>query len=139
VKILPVECPLCSGELVVRDIYCRSCDTTFQGQFSPGVISEFEEAKLPVLRRFALLSPEQLELLESFVLCEGKLNRLQDEVGLSYPTLRARLNEMLSVMGVSPQEEEKTQRVERRQVLDDLATGKLGADEAALLLREGIA
>jgi len=138
-KKLPAECPFCSGDLVVRDYYCRGCDTTFRGQFSPGAVSEFEEAKLPVLRRFALLSPEQLELLEAFVLCEGKLNRLQEEVGLSYPTLRSRMNEILLVMGVSPQEEEKAQRLERRQVLDDLATGKLGADEAALLLREGIA
>ena len=135
-KNLPDECPFCSGDLVVRDLHCRQCDTTFHGHFSPGAGSEFEEEKLPVLRRFAMLSPEQLELLESFVLCEGKLNRLQEEVGLSYPTLRARLNEMLRVMGFSPREEEKAQRLERRQILDDLAAGKMSAEEATRLLRE---
>ncbi len=82
-----------------------------------------------------MLSPGQLELVESFVLCEGKLNRLQEEVGLSYPTLRACLNEMLRVRGVSPREKEKAQRLECRLILDDLATGKMNADEAVRLLK----
>ncbi|MCW5860202.1 MAG: DUF2089 family protein, partial [Caldilineales bacterium] len=90
----------------------------------------------PVLRRFARLSPEQLELMEAFVRCEGKLNRLQEEVGLSYPTLRSRLNDMLQVMGFTPPQQETPPRVERKQVLDDLAAGKISAAEAATLLRE---
>lgn len=133
---LPNHCPFCDGELVVTEIYCRQCDVSSHGRFTPGPVAEFEPAQLPVLRRFALLSPEQLELLEAFVRCEGKLNRLQDEVGMSYPTLRSRLNDMLQAMGFTPQQQETTQRVERKQVLDDLAAGKITAAEAATLLRE---
>ena len=115
------------------------CDTTIQGRFEPGATAAFDEAKLPVLQRFARLSPEQLALLETFVRCEGKLNRVQEEVGLSYPTLRSRLNEMLSTMGFVPEEEQQDQQVERRQILDDLAAGKLNADEATKLLRDASA
>lgn len=137
VQSLPTNCPFCEGELVVNEIYCRQCDTTIRGHFTPGPAAEFEEAQLPVLRRFARLSPEQLELLEAFVRCEGKFNRLQEMVGLSYPTLRARLNEMLEAMGVTPEDEDKEAQVDRRQVLDDLAAGKITAAEATSLLRRG--
>lgn len=133
---LPPHCLFCDGEMVVTEIYCRQCDVTTRGRFTPGPVAEFESAQLPVLRRFARLSPEQLELMEAFVRCEGKLNRLQEEVGLSYPTLRSRLNDMLQAMGFTPQQQETTQRVERKQVLDDLAAGKITAAEAAALLRE---
>ena len=66
-KFVPAKCPFCEGDLVVRELYCRQCDTSFHGHFVPDTIVEFDEEKLPVLRRFALLSPEQLSLLESFV------------------------------------------------------------------------
>jgi len=132
---IPTACPFCEGELVVRELHCRQCDTTFQGRFQPGPTAEFDEAKLPVLRRFARLSVEQLALLEAFVRCEGKLNRLQEEIGISYPTLRSRLNDALQTMGFTPQEEEKTQKLGRRQILDDLAEGKISTDEATRLLK----
>ncbi len=134
-KSAPSTCPFCEGDLLVRELHCRQCDTSYQGHFLPSPNTEFDEDKLPVLRRFARLSPEQLTLMEAFVRCEGKLNRLQEEAGMSYPTLRARLTEMLQTMGFTPQEEEQTQKLERRQILDDLAEGKLTAEQATRLLK----
>lgn len=136
---LPTSCPICEGELLVQSVHCRQCDTTLSGRFSPGPLGEFDEAQLPVLRRFARLSNEQLQLLESFVRCEGKLNRLQEEVGVSYPTLRARLDEMIRALGFAPRQEaeEGATHVNRHQILEDLRAGKISADEAARLLREG--
>ena len=133
---LPTICPYCSGEIMVAEIYCRQCDTTTRSRFTPGPAAEFAEAQLPVLRRFARLSPEQLDLLEAFVRCEGKLNRLQEEVSMSYPTLRSRMNDLLRTMGFTPQEQDKGQKIERRQILEDLAAGKISATDAAALLRE---
>ena len=133
---LPTICPYCSGEITVTEIYCRQCDMTSRSRFTPGPVAEFAEAQLVVLRRFARLTPEQLDLLEAFVRCEGKLNRLQEEVGMSYPTLRSRMNDMLRAMGFTPQEQDKGQKIERRQILEDLAAGKISAPDAAALLRE---
>lgn len=132
---LPARCPFCGDALVITELYCRQCDVTTRGRFAPGPVAEFDEAQLPVLRRFARLSPEQLQLLEAFVRCEGRLNRLQEEVGLSYPTLRSRLHEMLETLGYLPTETEKTRAQERRRILDDLAAGAITAAEAAELLR----
>ncbi|MBA3534096.1 MAG: DUF2089 domain-containing protein [Ardenticatenales bacterium] len=133
---LPTSCPFCEGELSVESLHCRQCDTTITGHFSPGPLGEFEEDQLPVLRRFARLNAEQLRFLEAFVRCEGKLNRLQEEIGLSYPTLRSRLDDLVRDLGFTPREEEQSQAVDRRQVLADLQSGKISATEAARLLRE---
>lgn len=132
---LPTECPLCEGTLIVQSAHCRQCDTTLSGHFTPGPAAEFEEEQLPVLRRFARLSPEQLQLLEGFIRCEGKLNRLQEEMSISYPTLRSRLDELIRALGFTPREEEKSESVDRRQILNDLQEGRINADDAARLLR----
>jgi len=68
-------CPVCGETLTVTRLHCRSCDTTIEGQFAVGA--------------FERLSPEQLTFAEVFIRCEGKLNRMEKEMGLSYPTLRA--------------------------------------------------
>lgn len=133
---LPASCPLCDGPLVVQQIYCRQCDTTLSGTFEPTMGAEFADDKLPVLRRFALLSAEQLTFLETFVRCEGKLNRMQEEVGLSYPTLRLRLDEVLKGLGFTPREEEKARDQERRQILDELQAGRISPADAMELLRK---
>lgn len=132
---LPTACPICQSPLVIQKIHCRECETTLMGNFEPVQDSEFDEQKLPILRRFAKLSVEQLNLLEAFIRCEGKLNRLQAEVNLSYPTLRSRLDEIVQDLGFTPSKEEKVQVLNRRQILNDLQTGKISADEATRLLR----
>ena len=121
--------------MVVTELYCRPCDMTLRGHFTAGPTAAFAEAQLPILRRFAQLSPDQLELLDAFVRCEGKLNRLQEVVGLSYPTLRSRLNDMLEALGVTPEVEDKARQIDRARILDDLAAGKITAAEATTLLR----
>jgi hypothetical protein len=134
---LPAQCPFCEGPLVVQSFHCRQCDTTVSGHFVPGAGGEFDEAQLPVLRRFAKLTPEQLQFLEAFVRSEGRLNRLQEEIGLSYPTLRSRLDDVVRDLGFTPREEERAKAVDRMQVLADLQAGNISAEDAARLLREG--
>jgi hypothetical protein len=136
-NLLPAVCPVCAGTLVVQQAHCRQCDTTLSGTFEPTASSEFADDKLPVLRRFALLSAEQLTFLEAFVRSEGKLNRMQEEVGLSYPTLRLRLDEMLKALGFTPRDEEKARDQERRQILDELQAGRISPADAMEMLRKG--
>ena len=61
------RCPICNDTLEVTTLHCRTCDTTIQGHFSLG--------------RFYQLTPEQLEFAETFIRCEGKINRVEDELG----------------------------------------------------------
>jgi hypothetical protein len=76
-----------------------------------------------------------LEFVETFLRCEGKLSRMEPELDMSYPTLRARLTDVIRRMGfqVGP-ETAGLDEEERRQILEDLATGKLSSEEAMRLL-----
>lgn len=118
-------CPVCGDELAVTRLHCRNCDTSIEGRFAVGV--------------FDRLAPDHLAFAAAFIRNDGKLNRMTDELGLSYPTLRARLNELKQAMGFDIAAEEPAAPVitdeERRQILDDLATGKVSSEEAVRLLQ----
>ncbi|HET7011520.1 MAG TPA: DUF2089 domain-containing protein [Anaerolineales bacterium] len=114
-------CPVCGERLAVTRLHCRSCDTTVDGQFEVG--------------RLGRLTSDQLTFVETFLRCEGKLNRMEREMGLSYPTLRSRLVDVVRQMGFPVGEESSSRSEDERQrVLDDLAGGRITSDEAMRLL-----
>jgi hypothetical protein len=118
------ECPVCGSTLTVTRLHCRHCDSALEGQFSLG--------------RFYQLSPEQLEFLETFVRCDGKISWVQQELGLSYPTVRGRLNDVIQALGYEVREEPvRLAASTRKGVLADLAEGKLTSAEAIKVLRGG--
>ena len=121
---LPTQCPLCGGEVVVTRIYCRSCDSTIEGRFETSP--------------FAHLKPEQLAFVETFVRCEGRINRMESELCLSYPTIRNRLHEVIRAMGYEPGGEDLAGLSEekRQRVLEDLDQGKITAEDAMRILQE---
>lgn len=123
---LPTKCPICGEDVTVTRIYCRSCDTTIEGRFT---------ASVP----FSQLTPEQLSFVEIFVRNEGRINRMENEIGLSYPTIRNRLHEVIRAMGYEPGGEEPLAGIseeKRQRVLEDLDQGRISAEEAMRLLRE---
>ena len=116
------KCPVCGDRLHVTQLHCRTCDSTLEGQFSLG--------------RFYQLPPDQLAFIETFIRCEGKLTRLQEELGISYPTARSRLTEVIRALGYEVREEPTPpSSEERKEILRRLATGDLESDEAVELLR----
>jgi len=117
------RCPICNDILEVTTLHCRSCDTSIQGHFSLG--------------RFYQLTPEQLEFAETFIRCEGRINRVEDELGVSYPTVRNRLNEVIRALGYKVSEESPATPTpdQRRAILDQLAAGEITSEEAVNLLK----
>ncbi|HEY2980063.1 MAG TPA: DUF2089 domain-containing protein [Anaerolineales bacterium] len=117
------RCPVCKSELTVTRLQCTSCDTVVEGRFTPG--------------HFANLSPEQIEFIVTFVRCEGKINRMEQEIGLSYPTIRNRLQEVIRALGFEPGKEEPAEidQEQRSSILADLEAGKITADDAMRRLR----
>ena len=117
------RCPVCQSELTVARLHCQSCETVIEGRFTIGP--------------FAHLTAEQLDFIVTFVRCEGKINRMEPELNLSYPTIRNRLVEVIRIMGFEPGKEE-TPEVDdqtRRAVLEDLDSGKISPDAAMKILR----
>ena len=112
------KCPVCDGELTVTRLRCETCDTVIEGRFANTA--------------FAGLTPEQLDFIETFVRCEGKLTRMQDEMALSYPTIRNRLQEVIRALGYEPGKEESSDISDdqRLDILEELDSGKISAEEA---------
>src|SRR5574342_1143209 len=117
------RCPVCKSELTVTRLHCPTCDTVVEGRFTAG--------------HFANLSSEQLDFIVTFVRCEGKINRMEQELGVSYPTIRNRLQEVIRALGFEPGKDEPVEigAEKRNSVLEDLAAGKISADEAMRILR----
>jgi hypothetical protein len=78
-----------------------------------------------------------LDFIVTFVRCEGKINRMEQELGLSYPTIRNRLHDVIRALGFEPGKDEVVEiSAERRSsVIEDLDAGRITADEAMRLLR----
>jgi hypothetical protein len=122
---LPTKCPLCGGEISVTRLHCHDCDTIIEGRFDAGPFSQ--------------LNREQLEFVKVFIRCEGKFTRMDDELNLSYPTLRNRLHEVIRALGYEPGGGEEPAGLtddERKSILEDLDNGLISAEKAMLLLQE---
>lgn len=116
------KCPVCGDTLAATRLHCRNCDSALEGQFSLG--------------RFYQLSPQQLAFVETFIRCEGKLTRVQDELGMSYPTARSRLTNVIQALGYEVHEEpEPISADERKSILEQLATGEITSEHAVELLK----
>jgi hypothetical protein len=128
-------CPVCDGELQVTRLQCRTCGTAIEGQFTVG--------------RFGRLGRDQLALLESFLRARGNLRELERELGISYPTVRNRIEALVRALGLAegeagapapaaeqpPSETVAKASPERRLILERLARRELTAEEAAEALR----
>lgn len=118
------RCPVCGGGLEAVRLRCGQCETVVEGRFDLG--------------RLARLDADQLRFVETFLKVRGNLKEMERELGVSYPTVRARLDAVLHAMGFAPEaardRDEEAQR--RREVLDQLQAGLITAEEALRLLRQ---
>jgi hypothetical protein len=139
-------CPVCEGELLISRLHCRSCGTALEGEFGVG--------------RFGRLTKEQLALLESFLRSRGNLKEMERELGISYPTVRSRVDALVRALGLADGTDQDAEldldaglettegdiepattsetdlAAQRRAILERLSRREIAADEAAAALRE---
>src|SRR6476620_3940057 len=124
-------CPVCSNELSVTRLHCGSCGTTLEGDFAVG--------------RFGRLNKDQLTLLESFLRSRGNLRDMERELGISYPTVRSRVEALVRALGFGPRGDEddtddtsaaaSARPTETREaILERLVRHEISAEEAALAI-----
>jgi len=123
-------CPVCSRELAVTRLHCRACGTTLEGDFIVG--------------RFGRLNREQLVLLESFLRSRGNLRDMERELGISYPTVRSRVEALVRALGFGPRDGDEQDTVvteapapaaTRQEILEALGRHEISADDAATAIR----
>jgi hypothetical protein len=130
-RALILKCPSCSGDLTITQLHCHSCDIGIDGDFS-----------VPALLR---LNRAQLDFVEVFLKNRGIIREVERELGVSYPTVRARLDEVLEAIGFnlsSAPEADRSDRSDRneqsapdqarsrRAILEQLSAGKISPEDA---------
>lgn len=114
------SCPVCNHQLVVQKLKCNHCSTTIENNFE--------------LSKFDYLTLDQLNFVETFIRCRGSIKDVEKELGISYPTVRAKLDEVIRSLGYAPRET----KIERptKDILDALENGEISANEAIDKLKE---
>lgn len=121
---IPSRDPVSGGELFISELTSEDGEVKIRGRFE--------------VPRYSRLDAEQQRFLETFLRCRGMLSSMEREMGLSYPTLRSRLDSLLAALSLEPVKDDKREKIAERRskVLDQLERGEITAQEAKNKLRE---
>jgi hypothetical protein len=121
----PTPCPACAGRLYPKLLACADCGLEVTTRYAAN--------------EFADLEAESLHLLRIFVLCEGRIRDMEAALGVSYPTVKARLAALREKLGLTGESTAATAPAPEPQpimpttvqgVLDALESGSIGYDAA---------
>ncbi|KAA0546248.1 DUF2089 domain-containing protein [Bacillus sp. BGMRC 2118] len=114
-------CPICEERLNVTKLTCGHCHTTIENKFEfPALFS---------------LNKEQLQFIQTFILCKGSIKEVEKVLGISYPTVRNKLEEIISELG-DPYQVNQEKAEEKKNILDRLGSGDISPEEAVKMLKK---
>lgn len=114
------KCPVCNSKLFATKLKCKKCETVIENEFE--------------LSKFSYLSLEQLNFIEVFIKCRGNIKDVEKELGISYPTVRSKLDDVISALGYIPSKsKDETNNID---ILTKLENGEITADDAINLLKK---
>lgn len=111
-------CPNCENKLQVKVLECRSCGLKLEGPFA-------QEGGLN-------LNAEDMRFVRLFIHCEGSIRDMEKALGVSYPTVKARLAQVKARLAL-----ESADITDQKGVLDKLADGQIDFNEALKAIKEG--
>lgn len=113
------RCPVCNHELTVARLKCDSCETVIENSFK--------------LSKFDYLSEEELYFTETFLRCRGNIREVERELGVSYPTVRSKLDGVIKKLGYDAGPDERAAK--REEVLKALENGEITVEQAIAQLK----
>jgi len=130
------QCPACGGQLIITECKCPACQLQMRGEFQSGQLSS--------------LSDETLTFIKVFLAARGNLTEVERVLGISYPTIRNKLDEINSILNrnndtiILPDKttgsaaEKKAASVEdiRKDILQQVSDGRLSPAEAVQKLKD---
>lgn len=114
------KCPVCDSHTEVSKISCNKCGTTIEGRFN--------------LCKFCQLTKEQKSFIEVFIKNRGNIKEIEKELGISYPTVRGKLENVIEALGYTA--EPVVTKTNKKEVLEKLSRGEITSEQAINLLKE---
>ncbi|MCH4889141.1 DUF2089 domain-containing protein [Acidaminobacter sp. JC074] len=113
-------CPVCSSHLDVTELHCPDCHTSIKGEFK--------------LDKFNYLSKEEKYFIEIFVKNRGNIKEIEKDLGISYPTVKKNLEQVIEALGYGQQAEEK--KLSKEEILEKLSNGEMTSEEAMRMIKD---
>ncbi|MBI9011064.1 MAG: DUF2089 domain-containing protein [Clostridiales bacterium] len=112
-------CPVCSSRLDVTKLHCNDCDTTIKGTFK--------------LDKFSYLSKEQKYFIEVFLKNRGNIKEIEKDLGISYPTVKKNLENVINALGYG--EIAESANLNKEKILEKLSNGEISSEEAMKMIK----
>lgn len=114
------RCPVCASKLDVTELHCHDCDTTIRGKFK--------------LDKFSSLTNEEKYFIEIFVKNRGNIKEIEKDLGISYPTVKKNLEQVIDALGYG--EKQNYDNLSKEEILSKLSNGEITSEEAMQLIKE---
>lgn len=115
------KCPVCGSNTEVTGIGCNACGTKIEGRFQ--------------LCKFCRLTEDQKAFIDAFIKCRGNIKEVEKELGVSYPTVKNKLEDVAAALGYKS-EPEQEEPGKKKEILDKLNNGELSVEDALKMLKE---
>jgi hypothetical protein len=112
------KCPVCNSKLTVSKLTCKNCNTVIENDFE--------------LSKFSYLSKEQLNFAEIFIKCRGNIKDVEKELKISYPTVRAKIEDLVAALGYKQVADKSP---DTKEIMDKLESGEISTEEAIKLIK----
>ncbi len=113
------NCPYCSGDFLIKEVECQSCKTLIKSNFK--------------VNRFHMFKSEDLYFIEIFLKNEGNIKLMEKDLGISYPTVKSRLKNIINTLGYKSKSSDSEDRVK---ILKAISDGEIDVKEALKRLGE---
>jgi len=121
----PGKCPVCNENLSITKLSCPKCSTSIEGSFHPCEFCRLPEA--------------DLNFIKVFIKCRGNIKDVEKELGISYPTVRSKLDGVIKSLGFEVskdvEKENKIKESLKKEILEQLSNGEITAKEATTKLK----
>lgn len=114
------RCPVCGSKLKITRLKCSQCGTVIENDFE--------------LSNLSYLNGDQLKFMEIFIKCRGNIKEVEKELGISYPTVRAKLDEVIAALGYTVTRSKDLP--DGKDIIDMLEKGEITAEQAINMLKE---
>ena len=115
---IPTNCPACNASMNITELKCSKCSTTVQGSFP--------------LNKLISLSEEEREFLMTFLRSRGNIKEVQERMGISYPTVKNKLDKLLAALGLL----NEINGLSQIEIINSVHAGEISVEEALDLLKE---